>query len=78
MGFSFDPGEPCKTKILKKKIQIFKKNFLMTGHLIRNNLKKEELVAIESKQKLQSFVLPHPYSIFLLLTIYFFKKSVYE
>ena len=50
----------------------------MTDHLIRNNLRKKELVVIESKQKLQSFVLPHPHSIFLLLTLYFFKKSVYE
>ena len=38
------------------------------------NLRKKELVVIESKQKLQSFVLPHPYSIFLLLTIYFLRK----
>ena len=34
----------------------------MTDHLIRNNLRKKELVVIESKQKLQSFVLPHPHS----------------
>ena len=46
----------------------------MTDHLIRNNLKKKELVVIESKQKLQSFVLPHPHSIFLLLTLYFLRK----
>ena len=79
MGFSFDPGEPSKTKILKKlPSYFFFKNFLMTDHLIRNNLRKKELVVIESKQKLQSFVLPHPHSIFLLLTLYFFKKSVYE
>ena len=51
----------------------------MTDHHIRNTLrKKKELVVIESKQKLQSFVLPHPHFIFLLLTLYFFKKSVYE
>ena len=46
----------------------------MTDHLIRNNLRKKELVVIESKQKLQSFVLPHPHSIFLLLTLYFLRK----
>ena len=46
----------------------------MTDHLIRNNLRKKELVVIESKQKLQSFVLPHPHSIFLLLTFYVLKK----
>ena len=75
MGFSFDPGEPSKTKILKKTSQlIFFKNFLMTHRLIRNNLRKKELVVIESKQKLQSFVLPHPHSIFLLLTLYFLRK----
>ena len=32
----------------------------MTDYLIINNLRKNELVVIESKQKLQSFVLPHP------------------
>ena len=46
----------------------------MTDHLIRNNLRKKELVVIESKQKLQSFVLTHPHSIFLLLTSYFLRK----
>ena len=46
----------------------------MTDHLIRNNLRKKELVVIESKQKLQSFVLPHPHSIFLLLMLYFLRK----
>ena len=46
----------------------------MTDYLIRNNLRKKELVVIESKQKLQSFVLPHPHSIFLLLTLYFLRK----
>ena len=48
----------------------------MTDHLIRNNWSKKVRVIIESKQKLQSFVLPHPHSIFLLLTLYFFLKSV--
>ena len=75
MGFGFDPGEPSKTKILKKTSQLFFfKNFLMTDHLIRNNLRKKEFVVIESKQKLQSSVLPHPHSIFLLLTLYFLRK----
>ena len=99
MGFSFDPGEPTKTKILKKLSSYFKKNktkqktktkkkkhkkkqkknknnnnILMTDHLIRNNLRKKELVVIESKQKLQSFILRHPHSIFLLLTLYFLRK----
>ena len=46
----------------------------MTDHLIRNSLRKKELVVIESKQKLQSFVLPHPRSIFLLLTLHFLRK----
>ena len=73
MGFSFDPGEPSKTKILKKTSQlIFLKTFLMTDHLIRNNLRKKEFVVIESKQKLQSFVLQHSHSIFQLLTLYVF------
>ena len=71
MGFSFDPGEPSKAKILKK-LPSLKKIFLMTDHFIRNNLSKKERVVIESKQKLQSFVLPHPHCIFLLLTLYFF------
>ena len=77
MGFSFDPGEPSKTKNLKKTFKLFKKkkNFLMTDHHIRNTLrKKKELVVIEFKQKLQSFVLPHPHFIFLLLTLYFLRK----
>ena len=75
MAFSFDSGEPSKTKILKKlPSYYFFLNFLMTDHLIRNNLRKKELVVIESKQKLQSFVLSHPYSIFLLLTLYFLRK----
>ena len=46
----------------------------MTDHVIRNNLRKKELVVIESKQKLQSFILPHPRSIFLLLKLYFLRK----
>ena len=67
MGFGFDPEDPSKTKILKKlPSYLKKKHFLMTDHLIRNNFRKKELVVIESKQKLQSFVLPHPHSIFLL------------
>ena len=84
MGFSFDPGEPSKTNILKKlPSYLFLKNFLMTDHLIRNNLRKQELVVIESKQNLQSFVLlhpppplrpAHPHSIFLLLMLYFLRK----
>ena len=54
MGFSFDPGEPSKTMILKKKTfqLFFENNFLMTDYLIRNNLRKKERVVIESKQKL--------------------------
>ena len=31
-------------------------------------------MVIESKQKLQSFVVPNPHSIFLLLTLYFLRK----
>ena len=50
----------------------------MTYHLIRNNLRKKELVVIESKQKLLSFVLPNPHSIFVLLTLFILKKSVYK
>ena len=46
----------------------------MTDHLIRNNLRQKELVVFESKQKLQSFVLPQPHSNFLLLTLYFLRK----
>ena len=71
MGFGFDPGEPSKTMILKKLSSYFSKITLLTDYLIRNNLRKKELVVIESKQKLQSFVLPNPHSIFLLLTLYF-------
>ena len=75
MGFSFDPGEPSKTKILKQlSSYLRKKKKKTTDHFIRNNLRKNELVVIESKQKLQSFVLPHPYSIFLLLTLYVLRK----
>ena len=46
MGFSFDPEEPSKTKILKKLSSklFFFFNFLMTDHLIRNNLRIKELV----------------------------------
>ena len=69
MGFSFDPGE---TKILKTlSSYLFFKNFLMTDHLIRNNLRKKELVVIESKQNLQYFVVPHPHSI---LKLYLLRK----
>ena len=32
----------------------------MTNNLIRNNLRKKETVVIESKQRLQTFVLPLP------------------
>ena len=81
MGFSFDPGEPSKTKILKKLpifFCLFFFNFLMTDHLIRNNLRKKELVVIESKQKLQSFVLPHTPFHFPAFNVIYFKKSVYE
>ena len=39
---------------------------------------KKECVVIESKQKLQYFVQPHPHSIFVLLTLFILKKSVYE
>ena len=50
----------------------------MTDHLIRNNLRKKELVVIESKQKLPSFVLPHPPFHFPAFNVIVFKKSVYE
>ena len=73
MDFSFDPGEPSKTKILKKLSSYLKNNkFLMTDHLIGNNLRKKELVVIESKQTLQSFVLPHPPFDFPAFNVIFF------
>ena len=50
----------------------------MTDHIIRNNLRKKEPVVIESKQKLQSFVLPQPPFHFPAFNIIFFKKSVFE
>ena len=76
MSFSFDPGEPSKTKILKKNFPvIFFKNILMTDHLIRNNLRKKELVVIEPKQKLVFCITPLHFPAFNVIS---FKKSVYE
>ena len=49
----------------------------MTDHLIRNNLRKKELVVIESKQKLVFCITPPPFH-FPALNVIFFKKSVYE
>ena len=62
----------------KKTFQLFKKkkkHFLMTYHLIGNNLRKKELVVIESKQKLQHNTTPFHFCTF---NVIHFKKSVYE
>ena len=77
MGFSFDPREPSKTKILKKLPSYLKtKLFLMTDHIIRNNLRKKELVVIESKQKLQSFcITPPPFHFPAFNVIFLFKEK---
>ena len=83
MGFSFGLGEPKKPKILKKKLSSYlkkkkkkkKQHFLMTYHLIGNNLRKKELVVIETKQKLQHNTTPFHFCTF---NVIHFKKSVYE
>ena len=76
MGFSFDPGESSKTMVLKKLSSYFlkkkKKKQVFNDRLTYKKLFEEKkFLLIESKQKLQSFVLPHPHSIFLLWTLYF-------
>ena len=74
MGFSFDPGERSKTKILKKLSSYFKKTPSNDRSPYKNKLRKNKIVVIEYKQKLQPFVFPHSHSIFLLLTLYFLRK----